>query len=32
MDMAEDDMPRYAKARDEVSFVVITVSGRHLVT
>ena len=29
MDMAKDDMPRYAKARDEVSFVVVIVSGRH---
>lgn len=30
MDVAEDDMPRYAKARDEIPFVVATLDGRHL--
>ncbi len=30
MDVAEDNMPRYAKARDEVPFVVAALDGRHL--
>lgn len=30
MYVAEDDMPRYAKARDEVPFVVAALDGRHL--
>jgi predicted Ser/Thr protein kinase len=30
MDVAEDDMPRYAKARDKIPFVVATLDGRHL--
>ena len=31
MDMTEDDVSRYAKARDEVSFVVAVVDGRHFI-
>ena len=31
MDMAEDDMPRYAKAGDEVSLVFVVLNGRHLI-
>lgn len=30
MNVTKDDMPRYAKARDEVPFVVATLDGRHL--